>query len=322
MSFSFSDFSAALKAGAPVTADDVLALRRWVWPDGVVSDSEAEALFALNRQVADAPPEWDDFFIEAISEHVLNASEPHLYVDDATAAWLIGEVDKDDTAVKPVALELIVKILEKALNAPASLKSWALREIEKAVLTGEGVTRRDGPLRPGCVDEAEVKLLRRLIFAGGGDGALVVGDDEAEMLWRIKDATLNADNAPGWKQLFVQALGNHLMAWSNYHPLERAQAAQLENFMNDRHSSVLGFLGRMAGQMAHPDFKDAEQVALHGTLGHETKAAEHDASVTAAEEVTPDEQGWLQGHIDADGARDPYEEALLAFIAEEKSRAA
>jgi hypothetical protein len=322
MSFSFSDFSAALKAGAPVTADDVLALRRWVWPDGVVSDAEAEALFALNRLVRDAAPEWDDFFVEAISEHVLNASEPHLYVDEPTAAWLIAQVAQDALPVKPVELELVVKILEKALNAPASLKSWALGQIETAVLTGEGPTRRDGPLQPGRVDEAEVKLLRRLIFAAGGDGALTVGDDEAEMLWRIKDATLHADNPPEWMQLFVQALANHLMAWSNYHPLERAQAAQLESFMNDRHSSVLGFLGRMAGQLGHPDFKDAEQIAFDGMLGHQTTAAEHDASVAAAEDVTPAEQGWLQGHVDADGARDPYEEALLAFIAAEKRRPA
>jgi hypothetical protein len=314
MSFSFSDFSAALKAGAPVTADDVLALRRWVWPDGVISDAEAEAVFALNRLVHDAAPEWDDFFIEAISEHVLNAAEPHLYVDDATAAWLIAQVESDGAPVKPVELELIVKILEKALNAPASLKAWALREIETAVLTGEGATRRDGPLRPGVVDDAEVKLLRRLVFAAGGDGAAVVGDDEAEMLWRIKDATLHADNAPGWKQLFVQALGNHLMAWSNYRPLDRDKAAELESFMDDRRVNVAGFLGRM-GQ---PDFSDFKR----SLFGHETTAAEHEASVESAEAVTPAEQGWLSAHVDADGARDPYEQALLDFIAAESGRPA
>jgi hypothetical protein len=316
MSFSFSDFSAALKAGAPVTADDVLALRRWVWPDGVISAPEAELLFTLNRTAHDTAPEWDDFFVEAISEYVLNAAEPHPYVDDATAGWLIGEIEHDGAPAGSRELELIVKILEKALNAPASLKAWALREIEQSILTGEGATRRDGPLRPGIVDEAEVKLLRRLVFAPGGDGALTVGDDEAEMLWRIKDATLHADNAPGWKQLFVQALGDHLMAWTNYRPLDRAEAAHLESFMNDRHSSVRGFLGRVAAQLSHPDFADARQEVL----GHEESAAEHEASVEAAEAVTPAEQGWLQAHIDADKARDPYEEALLAFIAEEKGR--
>src|SRR3954447_5053672 len=100
MSFSFSDFSAALKAGAPVTADDVLALRRWVWPDGVVSTSEAEALFALNRLVNDPAPEWNALFVEAISEHVLNASEPHLYIDEPTAAWLTQEIDSGGTPAR------------------------------------------------------------------------------------------------------------------------------------------------------------------------------------------------------------------------------
>src|SRR5206468_10307607 len=97
MSFSFSDLSAALEAGAPVTADDVLALRRWVWPDGIVSDSEAEALFALNRLVQDAASEWDSLFIEAICEHVLNASEPHFYVDEPVAAWLTAEIERGGT---------------------------------------------------------------------------------------------------------------------------------------------------------------------------------------------------------------------------------
>ena len=40
----------------------------------------------------------------------------------------------------------------------------------------------------------------------------------------------------------------------------------------------------------------------------------------AAEAVTGTEQAWLDAHLDADHKRDPYEEALLAFIAEESGR--
>jgi hypothetical protein len=272
-----------------------------VWPDGVVSTSEAEALFALNRLVRDAAPEWNLLFIEAISEHVLNASEPHLYIDEPTAAWLTQEIDRGGSPARPNELELVVKILEKALNAPASLKSWALREVEAAIVA------------EGMIDEAEVQSLRRLVFARGSGDALVVGEEEAEMLWRLKEATLKADNAPGWKILFVQALANHLMAWSSHHAVDRSEAAHLESFMNDRHASVLGFLGRMRGV----DFAGAER-ALHGD---EQSAAAHDAEVDAARQVTPAEQGWLQSHIDADGARDAYEEALLAFVGDESGQA-
>lgn len=312
MTFSFSDFSSALDAGRALSAEDVLALRRAVWPDGVVARAEAEALFDLHRRLREPGLEWSDFFIEAIADHVLNATEPRSYVDDGTAAWLTGEIGKDGGTIGPVELELVVKILEGALNAPPSLKAWALAEVERCVLTGRGATRRDGDLRPGVVDEAEVKLLRRIVFAGGGDGALVVSQDEAEMLWRIKDSTLGAANAPGWRTLFVQAVGNHLMAWSSYRPLERPDAARLETFMDDRSSSVLGFLSRM---LVEPDFEGAKKLFEPGET-----AEQHEAEVDSARAVTPIENVWLQAEIARDGQRDEYEEALLRFLEEQSGQ--
>ena len=313
MSFSFSDFAAALKAGARLSADDVLAVRRAIWPDGKVSDAEAEAVFELNRLACDPAPEWGDFLIEAMTDYVVNARAPRGYVDEANAAWLIDQVDRGGGLVTALELELVVKLLESALNCPASLKAWALRQIEQSVLNGEGPTRRDGPVRPGVVDEAEVKLLRRIVFAAGGDGALVVSQDEAELLWRLKDACLHADNAPGWKTLFVQAVGNHLMAYPSYTPLERGAAARLEAFVADHRSSVLGFFARM--RQADPAGEARRLLAER-----DRPAPDHDAAVAAAEAITPSEGQWLQSHIDADGARDDYEEALLAFVAGESGQ--
>jgi hypothetical protein len=112
--------------------------------------------------------------------------------------------------------------------------------------------------------------------------------------------------------LFVQGVGNHLMAYSSYQPLERGEAARLEAFVNDHRSNVLGFFARMQG--ANPA-AEARKL-LHG----DDAAPDHDAAVAAANAITGSENQWLQGHVDADGARDPYEEALLAFVAEESSR--
>jgi hypothetical protein len=300
MSFSYSDFAAALEGGARIGADDVLELRRWVWPDGAVSDAEAEAVFALNRLARDAGPEWADFLIEAMTDYVVNAKPPRGYVDEANAAWLIDQIDRDGAPITATELELVVKVLERALNAPASLKAWALRRIEAGVL-GDG-----------RIGEDEVKLLRRILFAAGGEGALTVSQDEAELLWRLKDACLHADNGEGWQRLFVQAVGNHLMAYSSYTPLERGEAARLEAFVNDHRSNVLGFFARM---------RDANPAAeARKLLRGEESAPDHDAAVAAANAITQSENNWLQGHVDADGGRDPYEEALLAFVAEENGR--
>jgi hypothetical protein len=286
-------------------------VRRWIWPDGAVSDAEAEVVFDLNRLARDPGPEWADFFIEAMTDHVVNSAAPRGYVDEAGAAWLIEQIDRDGAPISPLELELVVKVLESALDAPASLKAYALRQIEASVLNGEGPTR-GRPVRPGTIDEAEVGLLRRIIFAAGGDGALVVSQDEAETLWRLKDESLGADNAPGWKTLFVQAVGNHLMAYSSYRPLDRGEAARLEAFVEDRRGGVLGFFGRM--RPASP----AE--AARSLLGGARSAAGHDEAVGAARAITPLESAWLKQRLDADGARDPLEEALLAFIAEESGQ--
>ncbi len=298
MSFSFSDFAAALRSGHRITPEDVLAVRRAVWPDGRVSDAEAGIVFDLNRAIAEPTPEWRDFFVEALTDYVVNQKAPRGYVDDANAAWLAAEVDRDGGPVSRIEVELVVKVIERALSCPDSLRRWALAQIEEAVVRGSKT-----------VDAEECRLLRRLVFAPGGEGALVVGQDEAEALWRIKDACLDSDNAPEWKTLFVQALGNHLMAWCSYKPLERDEAARLEAFVNDQSRSVAGFFARM--RVANP-FAEAKRL-----LGGE-KGVDHAARLAEAEAITSSEQSWLDGKVDADGARDPYEEALLAFVEAEK----
>ena len=313
MSFSFSGFEAALKADRVISAEDVLALRRAIWPDGAVSDEEASALFDLNRVAQGAGPEWAGFFIEAMTEYVVNQRPPRGYVDEDAAKWLIGEIERDGAETSATDLALVVKVLESALNCPEALKSWALGRIEAAVLTGEGPTRSGAP-RPNVVDEAEVALLRRIVFAAGGEGACTVSEAEAEMLWRLKDACLAADNAPGWKILFVQAVGNHLMAYSSYKPLERGEAARLEAFVDDHRSSVLGFFARMGSAGPAAGVRDL----LHPH--REPDAAAHDAAVRAAESITGGEKAWLDAQVEADRQRDPYEEALLAFVAEESGR--
>jgi len=300
MSFSFTDFGAALKAGAPMSAEDVLAVRRSVWPDGRISDDEARSLFEIDRLAAEPAPEWAEFFLEAACEHVVNGKEPKGYIDLANSAWLVEEIERGGGAVSGLELELVVKVIERALNGPAELKSWALARIEEAVL------------RDGRVDGHEAGLLRRLIFAAGGDGALAVSRDEAELLWRLKQACLESANAPEWKTLFVQAVGNHLMAYNSYKPLERDEAARLEAFMNDHRSSVLGFFARMRG--ANP------VSAARDLLAGEAPKVDHDATVDEARAISSDENDWLKAHVEADGVRDPYEEALLAFVAEESGR--
>lgn len=303
------DLAATIKAKASIDADDTLAMRSVAWPDGKIDPAEADAIFDVNTAVKGSSPEWVDFFVEAMTDYVVHQQAPVGYVDDAKAAWLMSKIDSDGRVGSLGEFELLVKILESATNAPDSLKGYALRQIETVVLTGEGPTRDGGSLDAGSISPAEVKLLRRLLYAQAGEGPAIVSRAEADMLFRLKDATLNAANAPEWQTLFVQAVGNHLMAHSDYTPLAREEASRLDAFMNDAKVDVRGFLGRMANS-GLSGFHTAPKVAR----------LDHDTAVAVDHAITRGEEDWLKAGIDADKTLDPLEEALLAFVAEESGQ--
>lgn len=310
MTINFPELARQAAADGVITADEVLALRRSAWPDGRIDQIEAEAILAINDVVSAKSPEWIDFLVEAVGEYVLNGTEPRGYVADATADWLIARLDQDGRLDSAAELELLVRVLEKALGTPDRLKDYALAQIERAVLTGEGPTRDGGTLSAGSITEAECKLLRRVIFASGGDRPAAVSQREAEMLFRLKDATLGSPNAAEWQRLFVQGVGNYLQGWTGSRAISRDRAAELEGFMNDRSSSFGAFFGRMS-RVGAKDLRSAAQDLLSGTPSRDFAS---EAGAEAA--ITSPERFWLDGKIGADGRTDPLEEALLAFLAE------
>lgn len=309
-----NELAERLKAAGTISAKDTLALRRQMWPDGRIELDEAELVFALNDSVANASREWTDFFVEALCDFVVCQQLPKGYVDEDKAEWLMARIARDGKVDSLGELELLVKVLECASNVPDSLRAFALVQIERVVVSGEGPTRDGGSLGAGAISASEVKLLRRMIFAQAGDGALEVTAPEAEFLFRIKDATLTGDNAPEWKTLFVQCVGNHLMAYNSYRPLARETAARLDAFMNDSRVNIGGFIGKVAQATVSGE-------GLKAWQADQAKPFDHQAAATAAHAVTGNETSWLKGRLDADGALDPLERALLDFIAEEQRAA-
>ena len=307
MTMHFADIARQAAAGRAITADDILALRRAGWADGTMNPEEVEAVFALNDALAEPTAEWSDFFVEAIGEFVVNGTAPKGHVSEGNAAWLIARVDRDGALQGMTELELIVRVLERGTNAPDRLKAWVLEQVERAVLTGSGPTRRGGALTPGHVNAAEAAILRRVLFAPAGDGPATVSCSEAELLFRLKDATLGAANALEWKQMFVQGVASYLQGVaSRTAQLSRERVLELEAFVADDSTHVARFLGKMANGAPN---------AFGVVFGKKPPARDRMAELRAAEAVTGDEQQWLDTHIHADGQIDAYEQALIAFLA-------
>ncbi|BBC71502.1 conserved hypothetical protein [Altererythrobacter sp. B11] len=308
MTFQFAEIARQAAADAAISPGEILALRRAGWADGAISREEAEAIFAIQRALAAPDADWCDFLVEAIREYVLNAAEPRGYAGEEDARWLIAQVEQDGKICSMVELELLASIIEKAESVPEALRDFTLDAIEQAVLGGAGALRRGGSLSGAHVTEGECRLMRRVIFGVASDRPAAVSRREAEMLFRIKDAMLHAANAPEWKCLFVQGVGNYLMGFASSAPLEAERMLELQRFVDDNSASVGRFLGGMARTSPN---------ALRVVFGRKRPSPSPAERAAEAATITGPEQDWLAAHIDANGEVDEYDRALLHFIAEE-----
>lgn len=316
MSLHFRELAEQAMNDGGISPQELLSLRREGWGDGAIAPDEAEALFVVNNHLTGRSPEWTDAFVEALTEHLIAGGSPRGYVSQKQADWLVSQIDTDGKVESMAELELLAHLFERAASVPESLKNYALHQIEQAVLTGTGPTRDGGSLEAGNITEAECRLLRRFIFSSGSDRPGAVSQGEAEMLFRIKDATLGASNAKQWPLLFVQGVGNYLQGWSSRYAVDTGRAQQLEAFMNDATPSVGRFMGRVATSAIGGGFAKVLGFGRKGT------SAPSIADQTAeAEAVTQVENAWLQAKFNGDGKMDELEHALVVFLQDEPVRA-
>jgi hypothetical protein len=303
----------ALSEGT-ISDEAIMALRRQIWPDGVVDIEEVDEILAINEQVQRPSKAWISFFVEAVSEFLLRTSHPHGYLSEAQADWLIVRMDRDGRLDSPAKLELLVHLLEKLDGTPERMNAYILVQIERAVVFGAGPTRdADHPAPAGCITAEECALIRRVIFAPSGYGPAHVSAEEAEMLFRIKDATLAGDNAPEWKTLFVQGVANYLQGWQGLAMPSADQEVAHERFLTARDPGIGGFLG----QIARTSPNGLLSAVRTGSFGRRPPERDFVAEERADYRITSDEQRWLDSHIAADGQVDPLETALIAFLRED-----
>lgn len=310
MTTQFTDLAQRAAADGQVTADEVLALRREGWGDGIITREEAEALFAINNALDQRDEQWSDFFVEAIGEFVLNGTPPRLQCDEEEADWLIAQIDHDGVVESLVELETLVRVIERAENVPTKLKDYVIAQVEREVLEGTGPTRCGGELSSQHITSAEVRILRRVIFASGGHGPAAVTRFDAEMLFRLKDETLAEDNAPEWDELFLDGVSNYLKGFALQNAqIDHARAKELQAFVADNKANVGRFMSQVAREMpqVHNHFG---KVFGKKDAGGPTFAEQE----AAGEEVTDYEQEWLDRMMENDGETDELERRLIARI--------
>ena len=311
-----ADLTARLTRAGRITPEDTLAARRIVYAaDAVVSPDEAEALIALDEAAAERCSEWGDFFVEALVDYVVHQQNPRDYIDTAKADWLMASLSRDGRIKTDSELEALVRILELATSAPAHLATFALEQVKRAVVEGEGPLLRGGACEKGRISAGEVALLRRLLYAAGSDANTAITRAEAEVLFDINDACRGADNDPSWTDLFAKALAASVMSVSGFQPASREDEARREAWLAQAEPSglagIAGFMGRMFSSTP------GRSLTSDGLDDWRDLNARTDAAEDAAQVISDDEARWLAERIGRDGVFDAAEHAVISFLKRE-----
>jgi hypothetical protein len=307
-------------ARGAITASDVLRLRRAVHQDGVVSVAEAEAILQLNEACGQKADGWADFFVEALTDFIVFQERPQGYLTLANAEWLISAISRNGVVASRAELELLVNVLDKSRWSPVSLSKFALEQVRQAVIKNRGPLRDGKSLDAGTIATGEVELLRRILYAFGGDGHVAVTRDEADVLFDIDDAVAEAAPNPAWTDLFVKAVANVIMASSGYRVPTREEALRQEASLSnpEQQTSVLAFLLSMVRTNLE-SVKDA----YHDQTPEERALArlEHQRiEIITNEVITEVEANWLAARIGRDGRLSPSETALVAYLKQESPK--
>ena len=315
--FKAQDVDEIIARGAVGDAD-VQRLRAAYYADGIIGPYEVEALFRINDACRVQSPAWADLFIESLTDFLVNQAEPEGYINADNAHWLIDRIDQDGVVQTRTELELLVNVLDKARWSPASLVSFALRQVEHAVISGEGPLRAGLSPEPGRITEGEVALLRRILFAFGGDGSIAVTRAEAEVLFRINDACADGPANAAWTDLFVKAIANVIMGASGYKVPSREEALRRERWLDQRGDlSLGGMLGGMFRGLDAVWGGYAEQSSEERAIA---RLERQRIEIVTNEEITEGEVDWLAERICRDGKLTENEQKLLDFLRRESPK--
>jgi hypothetical protein len=244
---------------------------------------------------------------------VVHQMHPEGYVSEDNAKWLLDQIGSDGKVDHINELELLIRVMEQSRTVPDSLSAYALEQVKKAVISGTGALRSGKQLEAGIVDEADVELLRRILYAYASEGNISITTAEAELLFDINDATTGKNNHPAWADLFAKALANHLMFYNGHATVDRKEALRRDAWVSNTSINPLDFIGAMVASLR----------SIYGVITNTETAAQkarreaYASKIASGERLTASECEWLTDRIGRDGKMSDAEKAALSYLKQE-----
>jgi hypothetical protein len=300
-------FMERLMNSARITSQNVLELRRNVFEDGVMTRGEAQMLLDIDRAAKEKCAEWAPFLYEAVSDYIVHQERPAGYITQDNAIWLQNTLANDSAET---VTGLLVHVLEKARSAPESLAAMGLRAVAKSVLANDAGTAK--------ISQEDVKMLRRVLYAFGGQDNAALSRAEVEVLFDLNDQTAEALNDPEWNELFTKAIASFILCASGYRAPSREDALRQEKWVEDTNVKVEGFFGRMvSGGLSGVIDAFKSDRALDDAFAGQNGGFE--AAEAHAALVEEGEAQWVAERIGRDGVLHENERSLLKFLKKEST---
>ncbi|NNC38179.1 MAG: hypothetical protein EX271_00480 [Acidimicrobiales bacterium] len=311
-------FVSDIIARGEILEADILPLRRAIGDDFNIDVHEADLLFTLN-DLPVKPESWNAYFIQVITTFLIHQTPPAGYVSEINASWLRARIEKEGVVETETELKLLMNVLKLAKNVTPELEMFALDQVKLAVAHGSGYLGQGRTLKPGIIGEAEVDVLRAILYASGGLGGIGIRTAEAALLFDLNDRFQSEENHTSWQKLFVRGIANHLMMVAAYQVPSMEETLRREVWLEDLDSipkaTWKGALQNLGRNMTPGKFM--ENFKLLKSTEDQTFSHMHQGNVLAAEKITDGEANWLIERLNRDGKLDANERALLAFLAEE-----
>ena len=308
-----------LKEAGRITEEDVGALRRGVFRDGIVSWDEARMVVALHLACQERADAWDQFYVDALTDFLVWSAEPRKYVDETKATFIREAILSDGQVESATELALLVNVIHWAASCPEDLVEQTVSAVHDSVLNPDEAAYGAGR-QPNHIDDIDVALIRKVIFAGASDGGFTVSRWEAEMLLSLHDATRQAQNSDEWRDLFVKGVANYLMFPRGAPEVPNAEEfAAREEWLAERRGAgqVMLEVMKNVGSMNYARvWRQADVFGTRQSLRRERLQASRMEDAFRREGIDEAEAAWVLEWLATDGELHANERALLNFIAD------
>lgn len=188
---------------AKLVAGDVKYLREKIFPVGLTSDEDAMTLMAIQNSCAETCEEWEDFYVESMSNFIVSHVPPHGELSEGNATWVRRMLSAGGMVRTPMEVKCLLRALDISISLPESLSCLALDQVRLAMVERRGgYSAMRSSSRPG-ITRGDMDYINRVLVNRLLKNSRPLSDRELTIISGIDQAVAHTFNDPAWRSLMM-----------------------------------------------------------------------------------------------------------------------